>query len=192
MKYLPFVILLALFSCKTEKPSNESPEDATPSNTVRTPAAKNTIQQAINEKAAQGYFCDAPQCKISLDLARRADAFFENIEASGAVESTKDFYTLLYEEAPDVKYYKTLFVNDGVEFTDVFGMKSEELIYAFESINPADGPFWNCQYIIEDGEVVEFISLGHGETESDDWEPESILKQWQERKADIDARLTSL
>ncbi len=65
----------------------------------------------------------------------------------------------------------------------------EGLIYHFEdSLYRIE---WNCDYTIEGGKIVHHISMGHGETETDDWEPNSIFDQWEARKSDYKRLISS-
>ena len=66
-----------------------------------------------------------------------------------------------------------------------------ELVYSMERYNyiPANHFIqvtWYVEYTIKDGEILSYISLGHGKTEMDDWEPESIFEIYEERLAELD------
>lgn len=78
-----------------------------------------------------------------------------------------------------VKYQK-----DEFAYTEEFVLLKSELIYAVEweefgSLEANDLTTWNCTYFLKKGSVVDYSSLGHGETERDEWEPESIFQQWE-------------
>jgi len=70
---------------------------------------------------------------------------------------------------------------DDMEYLEEYILQNDKLVFAFESeqliLSPGQNP-WNCQYVIKDNQVINYSSLGHGETESDEWEPESIIEQW--------------
>ncbi|WP_273565329.1 hypothetical protein [Maribacter halichondriae] len=40
---------------------------------------------------------------------------------------------------------------------------------------------WNCEFYFEKGQLATYISLGHGKTENDEGEPESIIAMYQKR-----------
>jgi hypothetical protein len=71
---------------------------------------------------------------------------------------------------------------NGFVYTEEFILFDSELIYAIEweefAPDTDDAMTWNCEYYIRQGEIIHYSSLGHGETETDEWEPESIFKQW--------------
>ena len=76
------------------------------------------------------------------------------------------------------------FHKEKTKYREIFCLSQSQLVYAKESqISDYENPLeWSCEYIIRDNKIVNYSSLGHGETERDDWEPESILKQWAARK----------
>ena len=67
-------------------------------------------------------------------------------------------------------------------FTDYFLVRNGEKIYATQSIiytNTSDAEDiggWSCTFWIDKNKVIDMTSLGHGKTESDDWDYEMELK----------------
>ncbi len=70
-------------------------------------------------------------------------------------------------------------------YSEEYILLNSSLIYAIEWVEYISGEditSWNCEYFIKENEIVDYNSLGHGETESDEWEPESIFDQWELRE----------
>src|SRR5690606_218520 len=76
-------------------------------------------------------------------------------------------------------------------YTEIYLLKDGRLVYALEEVkrmrlNHYTQSVWRCEYFIKDDEVIDYSSLGHGKTEDDAWEPESILVQFCKRTADLE------
>ena len=76
-------------------------------------------------------------------------------------------------------------------YTEIYLLKDGRLVYALEEVkrmrlNHYTQSVWRCEYFIKDDEVIDYSSLGHGKTEDDAWEPESILVQFCKRKAELE------
>lgn len=75
-------------------------------------------------------------------------------------------------------------------YKEVYYEQNGELIYALESqryipINHSTLQVWACEFYAKKGKLLTFISLGHGKTETDDWEPESIFEMHKKRIAEL-------
>ena len=75
--------------------------------------------------------------------------------------------------------------------TEIYLLKDGRLVYALEEVkrmrlNHYTQSVWRCEYFIKDGKVIDYTSLGHGKTEDDAWEPQSILIQFGKRKAELE------
>jgi hypothetical protein len=75
-------------------------------------------------------------------------------------------------------------VYENILHTEQYLLKNNELIYAVEwekipaNVDDVDASFWNCEYIIKDKSVVDYISIGMGRTEGDSFNPEDIVSLW--------------
>lgn len=74
---------------------------------------------------------------------------------------------------------------------EIYFEKNGNLIYAKETENfiPKNHftqMAWNCQYYIENGKILTMTSLGHGKTEEDDWNPESIFDMYKNRLSEFE------
>lgn len=75
-------------------------------------------------------------------------------------------------------------------FQELYFVKNEKLRYAKETENytPKNGfaeKKWNCEYFFEKGELITNISLGHGKTEGENWNPKSILTIYENRLTEL-------
>ncbi len=75
-------------------------------------------------------------------------------------------------------------------YEEIYFEQNGELIYAEESINymPINHftlQHWNCQFYAEKGKLVSLMSLGHGKTEDDEWNPEIIFEMHKNRIAEL-------
>ena len=72
---------------------------------------------------------------------------------------------------------------------EIYYSKNGELLYAKEINRYLDknGEIlsnWECEFFLKNGEVYSEISLGHGKTEMDDWDPSIIFKMYEKRKVE--------
>jgi len=70
---------------------------------------------------------------------------------------------------------------DDTIYKENYILQNNNLVYAYESellIVENDTIAWSCDYILKGQQVFSFSSNGHGETEMDEWLPESIFDQW--------------
>lgn len=82
------------------------------------------------------------------------------------------------------------YTGDGYN-KEIFFELDGELVYAMERYNYIPtGHYiqvtWYVEYTIKDGEILSHISLGHGKTEMDEWEPESIFEIYEERITEME------
>ncbi|GAB5400758.1 MAG: hypothetical protein Aureis2KO_23430 [Aureisphaera sp.] len=105
----------------------------------------------------------------------------KEIKGDTLIESCEITYES--EVEPYVKIRKMHFYAAPMYHQDVYYSEGDTLIYAKETelwitADHRDTIVWNCQYFFEKGELVDYISLGHGRTEMEDWDPEYILKKY--------------
>ncbi|MGB6268299.1 MAG: hypothetical protein WBF67_04750 [Olleya sp.] len=75
-------------------------------------------------------------------------------------------------------------------YGEVYYEQNGELIYAEESIKymPINHYVlqpWTCQFYAEKGKLISLMSLGHGKTEDDEWNPEIIFEMYKKRIAEL-------
>lgn len=75
-------------------------------------------------------------------------------------------------------------------YQEVYFELNGELRYAKETENytPKNGFAeikWNCKFFFENGKLITNISLGHGKTEDENWNPDSIIEMYKKRISEL-------
>ena len=75
-------------------------------------------------------------------------------------------------------------------FQEIYFEKDGELIYALETEkympkNKFTQMIWSCEFYANNGKLISLISLGHGKTEDDEWNPEIIFDMYKNRISEI-------
>ncbi|KAA1239156.1 hypothetical protein [Aquimarina sp. RZ0] len=89
------------------------------------------------------------------------------------------------------KIISIMYYSNQTKFEELYVIQNDKLIYAKESeigipINSFDVITWNCQYYFNNEKLYTHISLGHGKTESENWNPESIIDTFQNRLIELE------
>lgn len=76
--------------------------------------------------------------------------------------------------------------NDSSYFQEVYFEKNRSLVYAIETQNyiPKNHfiqKIWNVEFYIANKKLVALMSLGHGKTETEDWDPNIIFDMYKVR-----------
>lgn len=82
---------------------------------------------------------------------------------------------------------------DSTAYTEKYYFKDKALIYAYEceifffpSVGIAQGTKWAGDFYFSNGKLVDHVTLGHGKSETDDWDPEKEISQrLKKRKTDL-------
>ena len=130
--------------------------------------------------------------RISIDAE-----FDKNIaECSNQVDAVTDFNG-------KIEFWKICKLKNGnrilrIEFyegdqyyQEIYFEKNESLVYAKELENylPKNRFIqmaWNCEFYIKNGKLVTWMSLGHGKTENENWNPEIIFKMYKKRLIELE------
>ncbi|MCH2225950.1 MAG: hypothetical protein MK066_14365 [Crocinitomicaceae bacterium] len=173
MKYLTTIVLISLLitACGTnDSIVNEDP----------VPIADSLSTSTLNDELA------LPILETYEDSIRM---IVYQAEGSCNVNSPKEFFkNEIWTYCKVEENIECAFIekrNDNVLITEEFILKNNMLVYALEverTEYETDTSWWSCEYIVRGSTVEKFSSMGHGETELDEWEPESILTQWQSHK----------
>lgn len=80
---------------------------------------------------------------------------------------------------------------ENTYYEEVYFEKNGGLVYAKETEYDMPKNYfiqqaWNCEFYINNGELVSLMSLGHGKTESDDWDPNSIFEMYKTRQGELE------
>ena len=75
-------------------------------------------------------------------------------------------------------------------FQEIYFEKNGKLVYAKETENYMPKNHftqmgWNCEFYAENGELISLISLGHGKTENDEWNPNVIFEMYKNRLTEL-------
>jgi|GEM_PF-6675055 len=86
-----------------------------------------------------------------------------------------------------IRSMKVWYYHDENLYTEYYVEENRKLIFGFEQelfipYNHRPQQTWNCAYYLKNDSVFYHISLGHGKTESEEWEPDDISIQFQHRK----------
>lgn len=73
-------------------------------------------------------------------------------------------------------------VRHGTTYAEDYTLEKGMLISARESTSSEGTTNWMVHYSIKNNRVIDYTSDGLGETEKDDWMPESIFTQWENRQ----------
>lgn len=67
----------------------------------------------------------------------------------------------------DVFYYS------DINYHIIYAKETELTIFEKDTIT------WSCEYFFDDGKLEDWVSLGHGKTEAENWKPQVILEKFQ-------------
>ncbi len=81
--------------------------------------------------------------------------------------------------------------SESTYFEEIYFEREQKLIYARETqkytpINSFEQMRWNCEYYINKNEVISTMSLGHGKTEDEEWDENSIIEMYTKRIQEIE------
>lgn len=132
------------------------------------------------------------EAKASIQIVR--DLYFKTsdhtIDAVTDCNGHPEFWTVGQPDAY-TQSFRITWYNEDQLCTEIYLLKEGRLIYVLEEVkrmppNHYTQSVWRCEYFIKDGKIIDYTSLGHGKTEDDAWEPESILIQFGNRKAELE------
>ena len=73
---------------------------------------------------------------------------------------------------------------DSTDYTEKYYLKDGFLIYAYEGIYEYSA--WSGGFYFSKGKLIDHVTLGHGKSETDDWDPEKeILQRFEKRKKEL-------
>ncbi|WP_298516124.1 hypothetical protein [uncultured Kordia sp.] len=168
-----FIILISLTACESKKShSVEKKEAKSEIKAQKVELTEREKEEKLRTKINSDYIAELSKCSQNTNAVTNFNGkteFWEICETDQGkrilkIESHKK--TELYEEV----YYE----------------QNGELIYAEESIkympiNHHVLQTWTCQFYIEKGKLVSLMSLGHGKTENENWNPEIIFEMYKKR-----------
>lgn len=76
--------------------------------------------------------------------------------------------------------------SEDTYYQEAYFERNGSLVYAAETErympkNHFTQQVWHCEFYISNGKLVTMMSLGHGKTERDDWDPNIIFEMYKDR-----------
>ncbi len=173
---LTLIILISLTACESKKSNsnekNVAESEAKTSDSETELEKEEKLRTEINDQ----YLAELSKCSQNVDAVTDFNGkteFWRICETDNGkriIQIDSHEETVLYEEV----YYE----------------QNGELIYAEESIkympiNHYTLQHWTCQFYAENGKLISLMSLGHGKTEDDEWNPEIIFEMHKNRIAKL-------
>ena len=118
----------------------------------------------------------------------------EQFKYGSNLNATQEFWTVCNLGGGDriikIEWYKHESLN-SFTFREIYFEKAGDLIYAKESEdfymkNQLEAKSWNCEFFTQNGDLLTTMSLGHGKTEMEDWDPEVIFEMYQGRLTELE------
>ena len=75
-------------------------------------------------------------------------------------------------------------------YQEIYFEKNGELIYAKETENYIPKNHftqmaWNCEFYAKNGKLIALMSLGHGKTEDEEWNPDVVFEMYKKRLTEL-------
>lgn len=172
---LTFIILISLTACESKK--SKSIEKNVEESEMEEQKVELTGEEKLREEINTKYLTELSKCS-------------QNISAVTDFNGKTEFWQIC--ETDNGKKIIQINSHEKTEFyEEVYYEQNGELIYAEESIkympiNHYVVQPWTCQFYADNGKLVSLMSLGHGKTEDDNWNPEIIFEMYKKRISELD------
>lgn len=152
------------------------------------------ITSALTLTTFANAFSQASLAELKDSILTARELYFD--KASPGVDAVTDFngypeFWAIDQVNTHTQAFRISRYLEEVLYTELYLVQGKKLIYAIEEIKTL--PFnlyaqfvWRCEYFIKDDKVIDYISLGHGKTENNHWDPDEILLQFNTRKAELE------
>ncbi|MDG4946150.1 hypothetical protein NMK71_06960 [Weeksellaceae bacterium KMM 9713] len=129
------------------------------------------------------------RAQIKLKLEKAIEECTQDISVVSDLNDRTEFWQIC-ELDQKRRLIKIESYTDGILYQEIYFEAENDLIYAKETEqmmpkNHFAQSIWNCEYFTQNGEVLSTMSLGHGKTESEDWQAESIFELYQQRLKEL-------
>ncbi|PCI02827.1 MAG: hypothetical protein COB81_04785 [Flavobacteriaceae bacterium] len=159
-------------SNSTEKNVTESKKRTSDLNTQKVELTELEKEEKLREKINTEYLAELSKCS-------------QNINAVTDFNGKTEFWRIC--KLGNGK--RIIQINSHEEdalYEEVYYEQNGELIYAEESIKymPINHYVlqpWTCQFYVKKGKLISLMSLGHGKTEDDEWNPKIIFEMHKKR-----------
>ncbi|MDG4717354.1 hypothetical protein, partial [Winogradskyella marincola] len=176
---LTLIILISLTACESKKSNSTKKNVAEIETTIsdsETELTELETEAKLRTEINDQYLAELSKCSQNVNAVTDFNGktefwrICENENGKRIIQIDSHQETVLYEEV----YYE----------------QNGELIYAEESIkympiNHYTLQPWTCQFYAENGKLISLMSLGHGKTEDDEWNPEIIFEMHKNRIAEL-------
>ncbi len=174
---LTLIILISLTACESKK-SNSTEKKIAESEIEeqKIELTEREKEEKLREQINTEYLAELSKCshnKIAVTNFNGKTEFWKICET----ENGKRIIQIESHEKTDF-------------YEEVYYEKNGELIYAEESIkympiNHYILQTWTCQFYAKKGKLISLMSLGHGKTEDDEWNPEIIFEMYKKRITEL-------
>lgn len=124
------------------------------------------------------------------------EIFYQNIsECNAEIDAVSDFngkseFWNICDLKNGNRIIKIESHNADTFYQEIYFENNGNLIYAKETENYMPKNHftqmaWNCEFYIQNGELITLVSLGHGKTEDDEWNPDVIFDMYKNRIAEL-------
>jgi len=134
-----------------------------------------------------------PLAEIKNSISETKEIYFNQLYINSDSILTKEEnreYWKVHELDKHTSAWSISKQSDGMHYIEIYIIKNSELIYAFEEIQyhpfgSDESSIWRCEYFIFDERVFDYVSLGHGKTEEDDWDSDYIIIKFKNREVEF-------
>ena len=129
------------------------------------------------------------RAQVKLNLEKAIQTCHQDISVVSDINNRTEFWHIC-ELDSEQRMIKIEYYTDDILYQEIYFESENDLIYAKEAeqLMPENHflhSIWNCEYYTENGEILSTISLGHGKTESEEWQAESIFELYQQRLKEL-------
>lgn len=180
MKKVLLIIIILITSCELKK-GNPSEKKETKSELEIFSSNTENSDQIEKEKF---------KLEINSQYSDELSKSHEYVDAVTDFNGKKEFWRI----SEGKKGKKIIIINshdNSLLYEEVYFYQNyNELIYARESIMEMPVNHfvilpWACNFYFNKGKLVTYESIGHGKTETDEWEPESIFEMFKNRLTEL-------
>ncbi|NHN24600.1 hypothetical protein FIA58_002830 [Flavobacterium jejuense] len=126
---------------------------------------------------------------INLDFHQNASKCSFNVNAVTDINNKKEFWSICQLKNGN-RILKIQSYEKEIYFEEIYFEKKGSLMYVKETENYVpknhfNQMSWNCEYYTKNGELLTLISLGHGKTEDENWNPDYIFDRYKRRLSEL-------
>ena len=144
--------------------------------------------------------CQNKELTISIDsMVEKIDRFCKGKTKSYTLIKLKNNKEInekwQYADSKQFTFINIEYKIDSTVYSEKYYLKKGSLLYAYESelryfpsLKIDDHSTWAGDFYFANNKLINHVTLGHGKSESDDWDPEKeILQRLRKRKVEINS-----